>query len=47
MQVSVEIENQREVLEAGDSIHYHADMHHVIRNESDAESTLYMVVKYT
>ena len=44
--VSVEIENQREVLESGDSIHYHADMHHVIRNESEGESTVYMVVKY-
>ena len=44
--VSAEIENQRAVLEAGDSIHYHADIHHVIRNECEGESNLYMVVKY-
>jgi len=44
--VIVEINEKREEVKAGDSIHYHADVHHIIRNIFDGESTLYMVVKY-
>ncbi|MBN1290722.1 MAG: helix-turn-helix transcriptional regulator [Candidatus Latescibacteria bacterium] len=44
--IAVEIDDQRAILEQGDSIHYHADIHHLIRNESEGESSLYMVVKY-
>jgi transcriptional regulator with XRE-family HTH domain len=34
------------VLETGDSIHYHADIDHTIRNLHDGDSNLYMVVRY-
>ena len=44
--VSVETGEKRSLLDEGDSIHYHADIHHVIRNEYEGESILYMVVKY-
>ena len=44
--IAVEIGEKRSVLDAGDSIHYHADIHHVIRNEHEGESLLYMVVNY-
>ena len=44
--VAIEVDEKQAVLEAGDSIHYHADVGHTIRNLSDTESMLYMVVRY-
>jgi quercetin dioxygenase-like cupin family protein len=44
--VAVEIGDKRALLEEGDSMHYHADIHHIIRNEHDSESRLYMVVTF-
>lgn len=44
--VSVEVNSKKAVLEEGDTIHFHADVDHVIRNEHDGEALLYMVVKY-
>ncbi|MCE5249183.1 XRE family transcriptional regulator [bacterium] len=44
--VTVEINDKKAEVKAGDSVHYHADVHHIIRNVNDGESTLYMVVKY-
>jgi transcriptional regulator with XRE-family HTH domain len=44
--VSVEVNSKKAVLEEGDTIHFHADVDHVIRNEHDSEALLYMVVKY-
>jgi len=44
--VSVEVDTKRAVLNEGDTIHFHADVPHIITNEHDGESSLYMVVKY-
>jgi len=44
--VSVEVDSKKAVLENGDTVHFHADVRHTIRNENDGESFLYMVVKY-
>jgi len=44
--ISVEVNSKKAALEEGDTIHFHADVAHIIRNESDGESYLYMVVKY-
>ena len=43
--VSVEVSSKKAILEAGDSIHYRADLKHVIRNLNAGDSNLYMVVK--
>jgi len=44
--VSVEVNSKNAVLNEGDTIHFHADVDHIIRNISDKESFLYMVVNY-
>ena len=44
--VAVEVNGRQAILELGDSIHYHADVDHTIRNIHDGDSSLYMVVKY-
>ena len=44
--VTVEVNDKNAVLEEGDTIHFHADVKHIIRNENDGDSFLYMVVKY-
>jgi XRE family transcriptional regulator, regulator of sulfur utilization len=44
--VVIEVDSRQAVLEAGDSIHYHADIDHIIRNISETDSNLYMVVRY-
>jgi len=44
--VSVEIDKHQAHLSEGDTIHYHSDVQHIIRNTTDGESYLYMVVKY-
>jgi XRE family transcriptional regulator, regulator of sulfur utilization len=45
-QVAIEVDSRQAVLDAGDSIHYHADIDHIIRDVSESESNLYMVVRY-
>ncbi len=44
--VVVEVDAKTAELNEGDTIHFHADVPHVIRNESDDASRMYMVVKY-
>ncbi len=44
--VAIEVDDKQAVLEAGDSIHYQADIGHVIRNLSDGDSMLSLVVRY-
>ncbi|MCD6307837.1 MAG: helix-turn-helix transcriptional regulator [Candidatus Latescibacteria bacterium] len=44
--VSIEVDAKRAILNEGDTIHFHADVPHIIKNEHDGESSLYMVVKY-
>lgn len=44
--VAIEVDEKQAVLEAGDSIHYNADISHTIRNLSETDSMLYMVVRY-
>jgi transcriptional regulator with XRE-family HTH domain len=44
--VAIEVNEKEAVLETGDSIHYHADIDHTIRNLYDGDSNLYMVVRY-
>jgi len=44
--VTIEVDGKQAVLETGDSIHYHADVDHIIRNISETESMLYMVVRF-
>ena len=44
--ISVEVESKKALIEEGDTIHFHADNTHIIRNEHDGVSFLYMVVKY-
>ena len=44
--VAIEVNERQAVLMAGDSIHYHADIDHTIRNLHDGDSNLYMVVRY-
>ena len=44
--IAVEVNGHQAILEPGDSIHYHADVDHTIRNIHDGDSNLYMVVKY-
>ena len=44
--VAVELNSKNAHLGGGDTIHFHADVVHLIRNINDHESFLYMVVKY-
>ena len=44
--ITVEVNSKKAVLKEGDTIHFHADVKHIIRNENDGDSFLYMVVKY-
>lgn len=44
--VSIQVDNKKAILEVGDSLHYNSDTSHSIYNLSEAESVLYMVVKY-
>ena len=44
--VDVEVDTKKASLAEGDTIHFHADLPHIIHNENDGESFLYMVVKY-
>ncbi len=44
--VAIEVNGKQALLEAGDSIHYHADIDHIIRNLNETDSNLYMVVRY-
>ena len=44
--ISVDVNSKKAVLNEGDTIHFHADVKHVLKNENDGESYLYMVVKY-
>ncbi|MFA6470572.1 MAG: XRE family transcriptional regulator [Candidatus Latescibacterota bacterium] len=44
--VEVEVNGRQAILDPGDSIHYHTDVNHTIRNMHDGDSILYMVVKY-
>jgi XRE family transcriptional regulator, regulator of sulfur utilization len=43
---AIEVNGREAVLEAGDSIHFHADIDHTIRNLLDGDSMLSMVVRY-
>jgi len=45
--VTVDVDSKKAVLDEGDTIHFHADVNHVIKNEHDGDSFLYMVVKYS
>jgi quercetin dioxygenase-like cupin family protein len=44
--VAIEVDGKQAILESGDSIHYNADIDHIIRNLDDSDSMLYMVVRY-
>ncbi len=44
--VTIEVNEKAAMLESGDSIHYNADIDHIIRNLCDGDSILYMVVRY-
>ena len=44
--IGVEVDSKKAALNEGDTIHFHADLPHIIHNEADGESLLYMVVKY-
>ena len=40
--VDVEVNTKKASLAEGDTIHFHADLPHIIRNENDGESFLYL-----
>ncbi len=42
--VAIETENEMAILEAGESIHYSADINHTIRNQSEGDSRVVVVV---
>lgn len=44
--ISVEVDSKKALLNEGDTIHFHADLKHIVKNENDGESYMYMVVKY-
>lgn len=44
--VTIEVNGKEAVLESGDSIHYNADIDHILRNLHDGDSMLSMVVRY-
>jgi len=44
--VAIEVDDKQAVLESGDSIHYQADIGHVIRNLADGDSMMSLVVRY-